>query len=326
MKTDERIAVRAATIAADVRNGLTASPKTLPHYLLYDEEGSRLYEQITALPEYYLTRAEREIFEAHSSDILSRIAARDARALSVIELGAGSAAKTEVLLRALSQRQKTALYVPVDVSPSALSEAEERLRKSAPRVTVRSLQMPYDRALRPLAEVPPPRLLMFIGSSVGNLADTEASSLFDRIRDALGAGTWLLLGTDLRKAPATMLAAYDDAAGVTAAFNRNLLAHVNRELGGHFDLERFRHVARWNEVASRIEMHLESTVAQEIAVDALGLRVRFEVGETIHTESCAKYDLPRVTRLLEAGGFALETTYFDAERRFGLHLACALGG
>jgi dimethylhistidine N-methyltransferase len=321
---DERIAVRTATIAADVRSGLTASPKTLPHYLLYDEAGSRIYEQITALPEYYLTRTERSIFEARSEEIVARIAASDARTLGVIELGAGSAAKTEVLLRALSARQETVLYVPVDVSPSALAEAEERLAKSAPRVTMRGLQMAYDRALGALAEVPPPRLVMFIGSSVGNLEDADASSLFRRIRDALGAGTWLLLGTDLRKAPATMLAAYDDAAGVTAAFDKNILAHVNRELGGHFDLDRFRHVARWNEAASRIEMHLESMVAQEVAVDALGLRVRFEAGETIHTESCAKYDLPRVTRLLEAGGFALETTYFDAERRFGLHLAKAL--
>jgi uncharacterized SAM-dependent methyltransferase len=169
--------------------------------------------------------------------------------------------------------------------------------------------------------VAPPRLVLFIGSSVGNIADEEASALLRRTREALRGDTWLLLGTDLRKSPSVLQAAYDDAAGVTAAFNKNVLARINRELGGHFDLGRFRHRARWNEGASRVEMHLESVEAQEVRIDRLGLRARFAAGETIHTESCSKYDLPRVERLLAAGGFRLEATYHDRERRFALHLA-----
>ena len=183
--------------------------------------------------------------------------------------------------------------------------------------------MTYADSLLTLADVAPPRLVLFIGCSVGILADDEAAGLLRRIRDAIHGETWLLLGTDLRKDPSVLKAAYDDAAGVTAAFNKNLLTRINRELGGHFDLDRFRHVARWNDAASRVEMHLESTGAQLVAIDRLALRARFDAGETIHTESSAKYDLPRVERLLTAGDFRREDTFYDAERRFALHLARA---
>jgi L-histidine N-alpha-methyltransferase len=314
------------SLADDVRTGLTSSPKTLPPHILYDEEGTRLYERITELPEYYLTRAEREIFLARAPEIVARIA-RDARApLSVVELGAGSASKTEVLLRAVLERQRRCLYLPVDVSKTALAEAERRLRAELPLATVRPLRMTYEQSIRVLADVPSPRLVVFIGSSVGNLPDGEASTLLARIPEALRGDTWLLLGTDLRKNPNVLRAAYDDRAGVTAAFNKNLLVRINRELGGTFDLDRFRHVARWNEAASRIEMHLESTVAQEVRVDRLSLRLRMAAGETIHTESSAKYDLPRVERLLAGGHFRLEQTYYDAEHRYALHLARARPG
>jgi L-histidine Nalpha-methyltransferase len=319
--TKERPSVPFAAIAADVRKGLTSSPKTLPYYLFYDEAGSRLYERITELPEYYLTRAEREIFLAHAPDIVDRIAKEGGGDLRVIELGAGSASKTDVLLRAVLKRQGRCLYVPVDISTTALAEAKRRLHAELPYVNVRALAMTHEEALRTLADVRAPRLVLFIGSSVGNLADDDASALLGRIREALRGETWLLLGTDLRKSPDVLLAAYDDPAGVTAAFNANVLLRINRELGGRFDLERFRHVARWNEAASRVEMHLESLGAQEVSVDRLDLRVRFDAGETIHTESSAKYDLPRVERLVAAGGFRIEATYYDADRRFALHLA-----
>jgi dimethylhistidine N-methyltransferase len=310
-------------MADDVRRGLTRFPKTLPPYLFYDEAGSSLYERITELPEYYLTRAEREIFVTQAAEIVDRVGRSAGGPLSVIELGAGSASKTEILLQAVLARHGRGLYLPIDVSATALAGAEARLRRSLPRLSIRSLPMTHAESLRVIADVAPPRLVLFIGSSVGNLPDGEASALLRRTREALPGETWLLLGTDLRTSPEMHRAAYDDAAGVTAAFNKNILTHINRELGGHFDIGRFRHLARWNEAASCVEMHLESVGAQEIAVDHLALRARFEAGETIHTESSVKYDLPRVARLLEAGDFRLEATYHDRARRFGLHLARA---
>ena len=163
--------------------------------------------------------------------------------------------------------------------------------------------------------------MLFIGSSIGNFDDDEAVALLGGVHDALGPRTSLLLGTDLRKSPDVLLRAYDDGAGVTAEFNKNILVRINRELGGNFDTHRFQHVARRNEAASRIEMHLKSTVRQTVTVEALRMRIDFEPAETIHTESSVKYDLPHVTRLLTAAGFRLHETYFDGERRFAVHLA-----
>jgi dimethylhistidine N-methyltransferase len=312
-----------AAVAADVRRGLTSRLKSLPPYLLYDELGSDLYERITELPEYYLTRAEREILCARASDLVARAMERSLRPLGIVELGAGSASKTEIVLRAVLDRQPGCTYVPIDVSRAAIEGAKNRLGVHLPRVRVRPLVMTHDRAIRALHAIEGPQLVLFIGSSIGNFEDHEAEALLRGLRGALGAGTSLLLGTDLRKSPRMLLPAYDDAAGVTAAFDKNVLSRINRELGGRFALDRFRHVARWNEIASRIEMHLESVDSQDVAVDALDLRVHFDPGETIHTESSIKYDLARVTRLLVRGGFALETTYFDEARTFAVHLARA---
>jgi dimethylhistidine N-methyltransferase len=309
-----------ASMVEDVRRGLTARPRTLPPYLFYDDEGSRLYERITELPEYYLTRAERGIVRSHARDIVEQ-ARRQLAQLSVIELGAGSASKTEILLRAIVERDLRCTYIPIDVSRGALAAAADRIRQKLPTVQVRARPETYERALGALGDVPPPRMVLFLGSSVGNMSDDEASALFRRVRRALPGDTSLVLGTDLKKSPEVLQAAYDDAAGVTAAFNKNLLVRINRELGGRFDLESFRHRARWNAVESRVEMHLESTRAQEVAVDALGLRVRFDAGETIHTESCAKYDTPRVERFLRAGGFVRSATYSDLDLGFALHVA-----
>ncbi|HEY2511060.1 MAG TPA: L-histidine N(alpha)-methyltransferase [Polyangiaceae bacterium] len=312
------------SIAADVRRGLTRSPKALPPYLFYDAEGSRLYEQITELEEYYLTRAEREILRSHAKEIVALVSSAASPPLQVIELGAGSATKTGVLLRAVVERQGRCAYAPIDISPTALMDAERRLRTELPEVSVSALPMTHEKGLRALRGTPAPRVVLFIGSSIGNMDDDEASALLGHVRTTLGDGTWLLLGTDLRKDPRTLIAAYDDAAGVTAAFNKNLLVRLNRELGANFELGRFRHVARWNEDASRVEMHLESLEDQEVVLDALALRVRFTAGETIHTESSVKYDLPRVERLLSSAGFERRATYQDRASRFGLHLALAL--
>ena len=312
-----------SAIARDVWRGLTATPKSLPPYLFYDDAGSRLYERITELPEYYLTRTERAIFDTHADAIVASALGSDTRPLTIVELGAGSASKSEILLRAVLRRQARCLYVPIDVSPTALGEAERRLRPALPALRVRPLVGTNDRALDALRGLEPPVLALFIGSSVGNLEDNAAVALLRRLCGALGRGAGLLLGTDLRKSPAVLLPAYDDAAGVTAAFNKNILARINRELGGHFDLHRFRHLARWNDAASRIEMHLESTVAHEVAIDALALRVRFDAGETIHTESSVKYAPARVAHLLAAGGLRPVATFHDPEQLFAVHIARA---
>jgi L-histidine N-alpha-methyltransferase len=312
-----------ACLEEDVRRGLARSPKALPPRLFYDDEGSRLFERITELPEYYLARAERAILAARADEIVD-LAIREAGVpLTVVELGAGSASKTELLLAALLRRQATGLYVPVDVSSAALDAAAARLSQRLPAVMVRPMVATHERALLALSALPGPVLVLFIGSSIGNLDDLEGVQLLHDVRAALGADAALVLGTDLQKSPDLLLPAYDDAAGVTAAFNKNVLVRINRELGGHFDLGGFRHLARWNERQSRIEMHLESLVDQDVRIDSIGMSVRFNTGETIHTESSVKYDLERARRLLHAGGFLASDVYFDRDRYFAVHLAYA---
>lgn len=311
----------ASSIGRDVALGLAAAPKSLPPHLFYDDAGSALYERITELPEYYLTRVEREILEAHADAIVSRVREGTAHPLHVVELGAGSATKSQVILAAVVRAQGRCLYVPVDVAHGPLDEAARRLGRQEPDIEVRPLAARHEEAFPVVRRLGPRRLVLFIGSSIGNYDDREAIALLGGVRRSLAPGGALLLGTDWRKSPAVMLPAYDDAQGVTAAFNKNALAHVNRALDGNFDVDRFRHVALWNEAASRIEMHLESTCAQRVWIRALGLELRFARGERIHTESSVKYDLAHVERLLCAAGFAREATYFDPERRFAVHLA-----
>ncbi|MBK6514910.1 MAG: L-histidine N(alpha)-methyltransferase [Polyangiaceae bacterium] len=321
MKAEESL----STLASDVARGLSSTPKQLPPYLFYDEEGSRLYEQITELPEYYPTRTERAILERHATDIVSRVASGSEAPLRVVELGAGTATKTRLVLEAVVQRQGRCLFMPIDVSRAALEEAEEHLARDLPSVDVRPFVGLHSEALQTIRALGPRRLVLFIGSSIGNFEDDEALELLRGVRAALAAGGALLLGTDLRKDPERLVPAYDDAAGVTAAFNRNVLTRINRELGGSFDPSAFEHVALWNEQASRIEMHLESKEDQSVLIERLGLVVHLKQGERIHTESSIKYDLARVDALLSAAGFERETTYTDDEDLFAVHLARAAG-
>jgi len=308
-------------IAQDVLEGLSAPQKRLPPYLFYDAQGSELFERITELPEYYLTRTERSILEARADEIV-RAAARGASGpLHLVELGAGTATKSEILLSAAVRMQGPTIFVPVDVSHAALDEARARIAARQPRVAVRPLVARHEDALGPIRELGARRLVLFIGSSIGNHEDAEAVALLAGVRGTLAPGGALLLGADLRKSADVLVPAYDDAQGVTAAFNKNVLARINRELGGHFDLDRFRHVALWNDEASCMEIYLESSVAQTVAIDLLELDVRFEAGERIHTESSIKYDDRRIDRILEASGFARELTFTDDERRFALVLA-----
>jgi dimethylhistidine N-methyltransferase len=298
--------------------GLFAAAPNLPPWLFYDERGSELFEEITRLPEYYLTRAERYILEAHADDIL-QLAASD-HPTQVIEFGAGSATKSQILLEALVRRQGPTLYLPVDVSGSALDGATERLRREAPQVELRPIRGTHTDALPALRALGPNRLVLFLGSSIGNFEDPAAIEFLSQIAAVLPPGGALLLGTDRAKDPARLLPAYDDAAGVTAAFNRNLLVRLNRELETDFDLSAWRHEARWNRARSRIEMHLVSERAQQVRVPGLGAAT-FGCGDSIHTESSHKYDEAHVDRLLHAAGFSRVSTFTDPEGLFDLHLA-----
>lgn len=309
-----------SSIAADVHLGLTAARKRLPPRLFYDRRGSELFEAITRLPEYYLTRTEQRLLEQHGDTILGLASPTPDLGLEVIELGAGSATKTRILLSAAIRRQGRTTYVPIDVSEAALTDCTLGLGRALPLVDIRPLPMRHEAGLSRLANGGKHRLVLFIGSSIGNLEDTEAVALLAAVRRCLGPDGRLLLGADRPKPLSVMLAAYDDRAGVTAEFNRNVLVRINRELGGHFEPRRFDHRAVWNGHASAIEMHLVSQGAQRVAIDALELEVQFADGETIHTESSIKYDDARIDAIVRDAGLAPDHRFFDDGGWFGLHL------
>jgi L-histidine N-alpha-methyltransferase len=310
-----------ARIARDVASGLRERPRRLPSYLFYDAEGARLYERITMLPEYYLWRAERAIFEHHASEIIELAGGSSPDRLRLVELGAGSARKSQLLLEALVQCTGAAEFWPTDVSSTVLEAAERRLAHELPTISVFPIVAHHEEALERIRALGPSRLVLFIGSSIGNYNDGEALRLLRAIRESLLAGEMLLLGADLPKSLERLLPAYDDAQGVTAAFNKNALVHVNRVLGANFEIDRFRHVALWNADDSRVEMHLESLARQRVRIDALNMEIVLEKGERIHTESSVKYDQNHVERLLAGARFAREKTLLDPERQFAVYLA-----
>ena len=302
-------------IAEDVATGLSRSPKTLPPKLFYDAAGSALFEEISRLPEYYLTRTELRILEQRAAEIAQRTAAR----ASIIELGSGSSAKTRVLLEAFAARRLQVPYFPMDISPAALNHARLTLKREMPAVSVAPIIADLGGDLRFLREIPAPRLVLYIGSSIGNMEHEEACDFLHRLRSRLDAGDALLLGTDLVKDRAVLLAAYNDPSGVTARFNLNLLARINRELGGHFDLGAFRHIALWNAKQSRIEMYLESLREQEVAIDLLRMRIQFRSGERIHTENSHKYTVRGARSILTQVGFTPLATWTDEKKWFAVH-------
>ena len=301
--------------AADVRRGLTAAAKRLPPYLLYDARGSALFEAITRLPEYYLTRTEQAILEAHAPTL----AARAGPPASVVELGAGTATKTRVVLEAVRAARGHASFHPIDVSAHALDEAARAL--AAPGISVRPLVGRYEDALPLLRTLPGPRLVLFIGSSVGNLGPGGALRLLTRVRRSLARGDCLVVGADLRKSPDVLLPAYDDAQGVTAAFEKNVLLRLNRELGADFALDAFAYRATWDARASCVRMGLESLRAQAVRLPALGLTVRLARGERIETERSYKWSTEAQLRLLARAGLQPERVFTDARGWFAVHLA-----
>ena len=309
---------RAASLRADALAGLTATPKSLPAKWFYDAQGSALFEKITELPEYYPTRAERSILRAAAAEI-----ARLSRARVLVELGSGSSEKTRLLLSALRDAGSLRCYVPVDVSEPALTMAADALTADYPGLDVRAVVSDFEEhlGLPGPGEAPAPRLVAFLGSTIGNLVPAQRAAFLARVRSELEPGDSFLLGTDLVKDPAVLVAAYDDDAGVTAAFNKNVLAVLNAELGADFDLDAFEHVALWNAQAEWIEMRLRSLAAQTVHLPAIGLTVEFAEGEEMRTEVSAKFRRDGVAAELAAAGFELRSWQTDPAQQFALSLS-----
>ncbi|GGY72525.1 L-histidine N(alpha)-methyltransferase [Streptomyces anulatus] len=304
-----------AALRADVLSGLTRHPKTLPPKWFYDARGSELFEEITRLPEYYPTRAEREILAARAEEIAAASGAR-----TVIELGSGSSEKTRHLLDVLPELHS---YVPVDVSESALTGAADSLLAEHPGLSVHALIADFTGGLA-LPGTPGPRLVVFLGGTIGNLLPEERAAFLRSVRSLLSPGDALLLGTDLVKDEETLVAAYDDAAGVTAAFNKNVLNVVNRELGADFPLDDFDHLAVWNPRDRWIEMRLRARRALSVKIRELDLVVPFEAGEELRTEVSAKFRQEDVREELSAAGMRLTQWWTDSAGRFALSLATAV--
>jgi L-histidine N-alpha-methyltransferase len=311
----------ADALRADVAGGLTASPKALPPKWFYDERGSQLFEEITRLPEYYPTRAEREILTGRAAEI-----AAVTGAATLVELGSGSAEKTRLLLTALTATGTLRRYLPVDVSESALVDCAESLVAAYRGLAVQPVLADFTHQLGVLADLVPaaePRLTAFLGGTIGNFEPAARAEFLAELRAATGPGDWLLLGTDLVKDPAVLVPAYDDAAGITAEFNRNVLYVINRELKADFDVDSYEHVARWDAEQEWIEMRLRSTREQQVNVADLDLGVSFAAGEELRTEVSAKFRPERVRAELATAGFGLHRWWTDTAARFALTLARA---
>jgi L-histidine N-alpha-methyltransferase len=317
---------RAASLRADALAGLTATPKSLPPKWFYDAQGSALFEKITELPEYYPTRAERAILRAVAPEIAALTGAA-----TLVELGSGSSEKTRLLLSALRDAGTLRGYVPVDVSESALAAAGDALTAEYPGLAVHAVGADFEKYLGVPSDAgngttarddnDGPRLVAFLGSTIGNMVPAERTVFLRRVRAQLRPGDAFLLGTDLVKDPAVLVAAYDDSAGVTAAFNKNVLAVLNAELGADFDLDAFDHVALWDAEREWIEMRLEAASAQTVLVAGLGLTVRFAAGEEMRTEVSAKFREAGVRTELAAAGLAVRSWWTDPGGQFGLSLA-----
>jgi L-histidine N-alpha-methyltransferase len=307
----------AASLRSDVRAGLTATPKELPPKYFYDGRGSELFEDITRLPEYYQTRAEASILTARADEIADLTKAR-----SLVELGSGSSEKTHLLLRALRDVGSLESYVPVDVSADAIEWAMPGLVADYPGLHVHGVVADFERHLDRLP-TDGPRLVAFLGGTIGNFEPVQRAAFLATVGATLGPGDALLLGTDLVKDAGRLVRAYDDAAGVTAEFDLNVLHVINRELGADFDVERFEHVAVWDAENEWIEMRLRSLAAQTVDVPALDLTVAFASGEELRTEVSAKFRQEKVAAELASAGLRLAQWWTDEPGDFALSLATA---
>jgi dimethylhistidine N-methyltransferase len=299
--------------AAAVLKGLSAPVKRLPCQYFYDAEGSRLFEAITDLEEYYPTRTETAILHRHAHEV----AGPSGRGAALVEFGSGSSRKTELVLAALDH---PSAYVAIDVSHSALKEARGRLEVRFPGLEVIPINASFCQAIRlPARVLAPARLGFFPGSTIGNFAPPDAGRLLMHFARVLGPGARLIVGVDLDKDPARLVRAYDDATGVTAQFNLNLLARINRELSGEFDLSRFAHRAVYDRTLTRIEMHLVAREAHAVHVGRLGRTFHFAAGESIHTENSYKYSVEQFRALALGAGWEPARVWMDAGRDFSVH-------
>ncbi|MCX5386931.1 L-histidine N(alpha)-methyltransferase [Streptomyces sp. NBC_00083] len=303
-----------AALRADVLHGLTRTPKSLPPKWFYDARGSELFEEITRLPDYYPTRAEREILARRAAEIAGATGAR-----TLVELGSGSSEKTRLLLDALPA---PLTYLPVDVSESALTGAAQALLADRPELRVHALIADFTQVLE-LPEAPGPRLVAFLGGTIGNLLPAQRAEFLTSVRKLMAPGDSLLIGTDLVKEDSVLVRAYDDATGVTAAFNKNVLSVIDRELGADFDPDDFDHVALWNREEEWIEMRLRARREVTVKIRELDLAVSFAAGEELRTEVSAKFREEGVRAELGAAGFVPSHWWTDEAGRFALSLATA---
>jgi L-histidine N-alpha-methyltransferase len=304
-----------ASFADEVETGLSGKPKSLPCRFLYDAKGSLLFEEICDLPEYYLTRAERQILEQHSDSIAKRFDGPPV----LVELGSGSSAKTRLLIEAFLQTHRRLRYVPIDISPSILETSARELLSRYDALEVRAVASEYEEGLRQLRrENGHAKVIAWLGSTIGNLDRDQALAFLRQVRDAMAPPDRMLLGVDLRKASAVLEPAYDDGRGITARFSLNLLERINRELGGNFDVAAFRHSAVYHEEQGRVAIHVVSRKRQRVVVEELELEVEFDTGEGIHIEDSFKYSLGEIQALTKAAGLSLEDTWLDDGGRFSL--------
>jgi L-histidine Nalpha-methyltransferase len=307
-------------LRADVVAGLTAGQKWLPPKWFYDAEGSELFEKITQLPEYYPTRSEREVLAAHAGDVAELTGAH-----TLVELGSGSSEKTRLLLDALTGHGTLEAFVPLDVSESALAEAAESISADYPGLAVRGVVGDFTQhlALLPGGQ---PRVVAFLGGTIGNFLPAERATFLRSVREVLDEGEWLLLGTDLVKDAGILERAYDDAAGVTAEFDKNVLRVINARLGANFDPDEFDHVSYWDAENEWIEMRLRARRELTVEIPGADLTVSFAEGEHIRTEISAKFRPGGIEAELAAAGFALERWWMDSQQRFGVSLARSVRG
>jgi len=305
-------------LRADARQGLTASPKYIPSKWLYDAKGSELFEEITRQPEYYPFRTEGSILRAIADEI-----AADTRACSVIELGSGSADKTPILLRALRRAGTLRAYISIDISESALVAAGSRLIAEYPGLSVRAVLADYETQAEVLAayEFPSPRLVLFLGGTISQLMPDQRAEFLRKIHDVFCQGDMLLLGVDLVKDPAELIAAYDDSAGVSTAFNKNLLAVLNTRVGADFNLDNFDYVVTWDDEAELVKMWEQSRVSQAVRLSGIDLSVEFTTGERIWTAISAKFRRDGIRAELEHAGFTLHRWWTDPDGRYALTLS-----
>lgn len=312
--TLRRVAASDRTFAGDIRQGMTAVQKFIPPRYFYDDLGSSLFDAICNLPEYYVTRAETELLRRHARDI----AAAAGKVDRIVELGSGSARKTRLLLEEMTGDAHEIEYVPIDIDPHMLEKSGRELLSDYPPLRVSAVCSDFTRPSRALAEVGDDgrTLMLFLGSTIGNFQPREARALLRDVRRVLKPGDGFLLGADLKKSPDILNTAYNDALGITAAFNLNLLQRINRELGGHFDLRAFSHHAFYDADQGRIEMHLVSLREQSVHVDALNLEVAFDEGETIHTENSYKYDDEDLAQMAADSNFEIKGRWTDSRGWF----------